>query len=851
MAANYLRSAGILLILLTIMPRLGAAPGATPGATSSASSSATPSSATSVTSSATPSSSPSAPPSVTPGSDPNADPTIDPSAATGAAAAASSETLLLDVYVNGYSIGKIGEFTMRRGKLMARPDELRTLGLRVPLTYAAETGGLIALSDLPGVTYSIDQEKQVLRVTASDRALLPTLLLPEGIGEAKGQRVIESGKGLTLNYDIAGTHVSGRTSATGSFDMRAFSPKGILSSDWLAYGGAVTNISGTNTAIRLDSAYTYADVNTLRRYSLGDYITSGLSWTRPVHMEGAQIRSDFSTRPDLITFPLPSVAGSAAVPSTVSVLVNGNQMVSSEVSAGPFEIPELPVISQAGTISVTVTNALGQQVSLTQPFYASSTLLKPRLYTYAAQAGLVRRYWGEFSNDYGKMAGAAIYRRGLTQKFTVEGSVEGTSGATAGGAGGIIQVGHLGVVNIAVAASSGSPGGVGAQYSLGAQRIGTKFSLGASAILANRNYRDIAAMNGSGVIRKQISAFTSLSLKRFGSISAAYAVLDQDASPVQLPQSFSSPEHTRVLSANYTRQIHRMSIYATYFKDFGSIGGSSGLQAGVTIPLGRRNTVSASGSSNYSSGSSQYIGQVQAQQSAPQPGDWGYLASVTAGSSEHEFAQGQYKSHVGLFTAGVDVDAGVTTVRAETQAAISFVDKHLFPSNWVYDSFAIVDTSPVPHVRVLQENRDVGHTNSSGRLLVPDMRSFELNNIRIEPTDIPPDATLVTDKHEIRPQDRSGVVVNFPIKFNHAALLQMVDEAGVPLPMGSVATLRATGAVFSVGYDGDAYVEDLSSHNELSVERADGRRCAVAFDYKPLPGDIPSIGPLRCLEKNP
>jgi outer membrane usher protein len=535
------------------------------------------------------------------------------------------------------------------------------------------------------------------------------------------------------------------------------------------------------------------------------------------------------------------------------VLTNGNLTVSSEVAAGPFEIPELPVVSQAGTITVTVTNAMGQQVSVNKPFYASSSLLKPGLQIYSAQAGLARRNWGAISNDYGKMAGAAIYRRGLTRKFTVEGSAEGTSGTIAEGVGGVVQIGHLGVVNFSAAASSGSAGGTGAQYSLGAQRIGSIFSLGASAILANRYYQDVAALNGAGVPRKQISAFTGLSFKRIGSVGAAYAGLDQDASHVTIPPAPTPAQamHSKVVSANYSRQIHRVSFYATYFKNYVNPGSNSGLQAGVTIALGRRNTISASGSSNYSSGSSQYIGQVQAQQSAPQVGDWGYLASVTAGNFYHEFAQGQYKSRVGLFTAGIDESAGVTTVRAETLAAISFVDKHFFPSNWVYDSFAVVDTSPVPHVHVLQENRDAGRTNSSGKLLVPDMLSFQLNHIRIEPTDIPADASLITDAREMRPQDRSGVVVKFPIKFNHAALLQMVDEAGVPLPMGSVATLRATGAIVPVGYDGDAYVEDLSPHNELTVERPNGQRCTVAFDYKPLPDDIPSIGPLRCLEKKP
>jgi outer membrane usher protein len=242
---------------------------------------------------------------------------------------------------------------------------------------------------------------------------------------------------------------------------------------------------------------------------------------------------------------------------------------------------------------------------------------------------------------------------------------------------------------------------------------------------------------------------------------------------------------------------------------------------------------------------------VQAQKSAPQVGDWGYDAFVSAGHTTHEFGQGQYKSHVGLFTAGVDQSAGQTTVRLESQGALSFIDKAMFASNWVYDSFAIVDTSPIPHVHVLQENRNVGRTNSKGRLLVPDMLSYQLNHIAVEPTDIPADATINNDKRAFRPRDLSGVVLKFPIKFSHAALLQLVDEAGVPLQLGSSATLRATGAVFPIGFEGDAYVEDLSPHNELIVERPNGQRCTVAFDYTSLPGEIPSIGPLRCLEKKP
>jgi outer membrane usher protein len=129
------------------------------------------------------------------------------------------------------------------------------------------------------------------------------------------------------------------------------------------------------------------------------------------------------------------------------------------------------------------------------------------------------------------------------------------------------------------------------------------------------------------------------------------------------------------------------------------------------------------------------------------------------------------------------------------------------------------------------------------------MRSFDVNRIAIDPNDIPADASLEIATHTFRPRDLSGVVVRFPIRFNRGALLQLVDEAGAPSPMGSTATLKATGAVFPVGFDGDVYVEDLSPRNELTVERPNGRRCTVVFDYKPLSGEIPSIGPLRCQEK--
>ena len=112
----------------------------------------------------------------------------------------------------------------------------------------------------------------------------------------------------------------------------------------------------------------------------------------------------------------------------VTVLANGNQVASNQVEAGPFQMQQLPVVTGAGTLTMTVTNALGQQVTISQSFYAANTLLAQGLQTYSAQAGLVRRNWGTVSNQEGKTAGSALYRRGLSRWFTAEAGGEAMPG---------------------------------------------------------------------------------------------------------------------------------------------------------------------------------------------------------------------------------------------------------------------------------------------------------------------------------------------------------------------------------------------------------------------------------------
>ncbi len=755
-------------------------------------------------------------------------------------ASAADQLLLLDVQINGQAIGKVGEFTLRDGTLLALRSELRDLGVQDPLSPKAKPDDLIGLSTLPGLTWHVDQRTMTLYLTATDERRRTTVLQVDDKPAASG--AIESGTGAMLNYDVVTTLVGRQVKGNASLDLTAFSPRGVASSGFLVHTGRNSNSSGDKTLVRLDSTYTFANPANMRRYSLGDFITGGLSWTRPVHLSGFQVRSDFSMRPDLLTFPLPSVSGSAAVPSTVEILTNGNAVTQQQVDPGPFQVPQLPVVTGAGSISMTVTNALGQQTTVSEPFYASSALLAPGLQAFSVQAGAVRQNWGSVSNEYGTFAATATYRRGLSSTMTVEASTEATPSAFMAGGGAVVNVHNLGVMSVDIAGSDGSAH-TGALLSIGGERIGRRFSMGGTAALATGNFRDLAAMNSDPHPRQQVSGNVGLTLGRLGSLGIAYAGVDQIRTPDQAIRFGSVPQHSQILSASYSVQVNRVLLSASEFHEFSqSVNG--GVAVALTIPFGRRSSVTVSQGSDAADSS------IQAQRPATRTGDWGYQAYVSGGGFAHQFADFQYKSPWGLLSAGVDHSGEQTSVVMESQGALSFVDGALFPSNTISDSFAVVDTSGLEHVHVFEENREIGSTNSKGRLLIPDLRSFDVNHLTIEPTDVPLDSTLSVVARQVRPQDRSGVVVKFPVKVSHAALLRLADDkTGEPIPVGSTATFRNTGVIVPVGYDGEAYIEDLSLHNDIAVERPNGQRCEVIFDYRPVQGEIPTIGPLACQDE--
>jgi outer membrane usher protein len=754
---------------------------------------------------------------------------------------AEDDSRLFEVVVNGRTTQLQAEFVQRGERLAALPDDLRALGLQ---TQGVPTGldGRIMLDDIPGLKFQLEERTQTLRIKIPDTGLLANQI--SASPSKVTMSTAASDFGLVTNYNVLATRAQGRTLASGLLDERFNTPWGIIGrAGWLLQTG-----SPTRTLARLDTSLALTEPDSLRRWQVGDIITAGLSWTRPYRIGGLQVTSDFAPRPDLVTYPIPVVSGRADVPSTVDLFVNSVRQASQPVDQGPFQIRQPPVLTGANDVAVVVRDVTGQQHVQTVSFYVSPALMAPGLASYSLEAGWLREDYALKTDRYTQAAGSATARYGVFNYLTAEAHVEVSGRVAMGGAGATINILNLAVGTLSFAVSNpmhGVRGGpAGGQVSAGIERTGRLFSVSVSTTRATRAFQDVPSNQQNRVPAAIDRASVGLSLEGLGALHLSYVgIQGRGVLPVASSGVYANQTglNARILSISYTRPIaHNVQFYANAYHDFTHGGAGTGMTFGIAIPLGNRTVVTAE--AGLSGGRPSAA--VDAGEAAVDPGDIGWRARLSRDPSSRQDGQATYVAPFATATGEVERVSGHTGLRVGATGAVVAVPDGVFASNRIDDSYAVVDTDGVGDIGVLQENRPAGRTNSSGLLLLPNLRGWEPNRIALVPLDLPGDVVAGALSQNVRIPAGSGQHVSFNLHRGESALLHLADSAGKSIPAGSVATLGT--ATMPVGHDGAVFVTELKASNRLEVQTLRGR-CAVTFTFKPHPGALPDLGTLTCV----
>ena len=778
-------------------------------------------------------------------------------------AAEDTRQLQLEVILNGSDTHLIGSFQQLGGRQMAaRRAELIEIGLN-PRGYASPDK-LIVLDDLTGLSYKYDEAAQKIFIKAPDNLLVRKQY--DGSHHPHDMHVAKTDYGAVLNYNLltgAASHPNAQLfafdGASATLDARAFSPFGTV--------GQSAILRTTNSqfdVLRLDSTFTYSDPATLIKYRAGDIITGSLAWTRPIRIGGLQAQRSFGLRPDLVTLPLPAAQGSAAVPSTADVYINNIKTFSQNISSGPYRLTNLPVTTGSGTVRVVIRDASGHETVSTLPFYTSPNLLAPGLLDFSVEVGLPRFAYGTPSDTYvTEPVGSASLRYGVFDWLTLAGHVELGAGLLNGSAGIIARTGSFGVASGAISASRFA-GASGFQSYLSYETQFLGINLRASSQMTFGYYDDLA----SATARLAANTLTDpFGIQSWNNISASIAAIAPSfLISARPPKAFNSislgiplPLDRATLSANYIQSIdgygvhsniisatlslglpYETSLFATGFVDPGD-NKNQGFLVGLSMPLGGSVTADTS----ISGGTGGTTINVDAAKPLDQkPGSFGWRIRDSEGNAPQRSAAVSYRSDYARADAGVTQDRNGAIATAELDGAVVTMGGGVFFANRIDDAFAVVETG-VPGVEVFSENRPVGTTDSHGRLLVANLRSYQKNKLSIDVRKLPVDAGISKTNSIVVPADRAGVQVNFAVQTDaRPAIVVLQAPDGKPIPAGSHGQLEG-GEDFVVGYDGEAYIKGLGPENKVHISTVD-RECNAAFAYSPHPNEQVIISPVVC-----
>ncbi len=759
-------------------------------------------------------------------------------AALGASLPARADDVvaLLELRINGRATERVERFVLRDGVPHATRAEWQAW-LGRPIAAAspeARDGEAESLSvrRLPGIGAQVDLARQVLDIDLPPDPSVLTL-----IGRT-APAVPESASALAalLNYDLSALQTGGRGYSAGLLEARLVAPQGVLEHVLLANDATAPQVQ------RLQTSFTHSDPARLRRLRAGDLVNGGLGWTRPVRLLGVQAITDFALRPGMVTAPTPQLGGQAAVPSTVDVLVNGVRQLSQAVEPGRFELRQMPVVSGLAEVAVVVRDALGRETVQTLAFYTSNRQLAAGLTAYAFELGRVRRGDAGSANGYEDPAASATWRHGLNDALTLEAHGEATRGTAVSGGGATWSMDGLGLLSAALAASAGA-GQRGQLASLGAERQTRRFSISLSHTRASAGYRDIATASGDAALRRstQLGAGVDLGgVGRFG-----LAAIDRRQGP---SAGGFGAMHTRLVSATWTRPLaFGAQALVSGYRDLGT-GRGSGVAVSLSLPFGRAGSAAATLAHDRHGA----LASLHAGEAATTTGELGWRVqsdrALSGQAPTRQLAQAEVLAD--RARASVELERGGRgphAVRVGLQGALLAFDGGVHAARRVNDSVAVVDVDGLAGVAVHHENRYVGRTDERGQIVVPGLLSFQPNRVAIDPLDLPLDIDPGQLMRELQPGDRSLVPLRFRFERARAALLELRDAAGEPLPVGARAVLEGSEAAPSVvGHDGLAYVRGLGADNRVRVAWGRDAACTVRFGLERLDARTGRIGPLSC-----
>lgn len=726
--------------------------------------------------------------------------------------ASSQETVILKMILNKEDKGEFFLILAPDNDVWIKRDELNNIGLKEGLgndiRFAQET--YVSLRSIPGLKFQIDEKEVVLHVTAE-----PSLFKKQDIDisyETPYKVIFTEDRSAFLNYSLNYDY----TTEDSFFDVSG--ELGISAGNYLGLSTfTYTDAGDTEDFVRLMTNITFNDRAKLRTVTLGDFsASSGVLGSLAV-MGGINFSKNFSIDPYFLSYPSLNLSGTLESPSEIDVYLNGLLVRKERLSPGEFLFTDVPATVGLGTARIVIKDAYGRERIISTPYYYTDRLLKKGFHEYSYSIGFVREDFGEKSFSYASPAFLSFHSLGFSDNLKAGYAAEASRDLINIGPTASILVSKAGVLEFSLAFSNSlSKSGYSGFLSYSFQSFQSK-NLGARISLRShsKEYSNLTTRPSDDKAKLEFSGAVGFGTKSLGFITAEYS-----SSHLHIGTN------TSRTGISYNRALTNRATFFITASETKDVITEDEIFLGLHVYLGK----GVSGNVSYTLSEDEKRKRVYIHKSLPVGTGFGYRVNVESSDGRNDF-DGilQYQNNHGIYEAGYYSRGKTEDYRLSVSGGIGYINRSIFLSRPINDSFAKVKVENLEGVRVYYYGNEVGRTDRKGSVIIPGLLSFLDNRIDIENRDIPVNYNIQSLTKYVSPPYRSGSLIKFNVsRIQGIAGIIYITEKEQEIPVESaVMLIQVKDRVVEglVGRDGEFYLENIPPGKHPAKILYRGKEC--------------------------
>ncbi|MEB6565423.1 MULTISPECIES: fimbria/pilus outer membrane usher protein [Acinetobacter] len=676
----------------------------------------------------------------------------------------------------------------------------------------------LCLLDAKNIIIDSDEDAQIIKLNIGSMYMKNQYI--NNINNGKQPQL--PGLGGFIDYELFSEKSKNFQRSSAMTDFGIFWRNALLTHTHLFenYSNHTENDKFTQT--RLSTNITFEFPKKFTSLQLGDAVSPYSGVGQPYYFGGVKWGTNYSSRQDFVYWNTPALRGSALVPSSVDLIINGNKVYNTTVNPGEFLIDSGINFNGMGNAELVVQDVLGNRTVQTISIFVNERLLKKGLSNYSIATGKLRYNYSEESDDYRDWFVSGYLRRGVTEKLSLGGVIDYSRDLSSVG---MLWTQYLNSIGLFELNSVFSDSSFGQGYSVSTEfkRDQGLYSIGLRSQHYSPEYRMLGmdGQNNTYLPKQENIAYVArTALPILGNVSLNYIEKKY--------HNHAEVDDQKILNIRASRTLFDdLNMSLSYVHDM-----SQAEDHRVDLALSYRFSPKHTAYLTQNHTDSSYLSLIK-----DTPASTGFNYSVGTGYlyDLNEFSghvNGHLKTQIGDLNLQYLQTGQTESYQFAMNGAVTWLDRSVALTRSVDHGFSLVKVANSPNIDVYRNDIFVGKTNQKGEIFVNDLIAYSDQHLSFDQNQLNIEDQITDARKTIMPLNKRGYVVEFPVIQTKAISIELRDRAGAKLPKGSQIILNGNAdEIYVIGSKDTATLYGVKNGKQhLKVSTSATQSCQVEFE---------------------